>query len=99
MLTSGSIDWPLPEVLFEWIGENELSRDGQTNAILGVMAAAVEQCYTCWYNFHRETVSKMDVMAMELQAANKEKKSVPTLKARIGTLEKEVTTLRDESTK
>jgi len=60
---------------------------------------AVEQCYTRWYNFHREIVSKMDVMAIDLQAANKEKKGVPTLKTRITTLEKEVAVLRDESTK
>ena len=99
MSTSGSIDWPLLEALFEWVGENELSRDGQSNAILGVTAAAVEQCYTPWYNFHRETVTMIDVMIMDLQAANKEKKSVPTLKAHIGTLEKEVATLREESTK
>ena len=99
MSTSGSIDWPLPEAVFEWIGETELSRDGQSNAILGVSATAVEQCYTCWYNFHREIVSKMDVMAIDLQAANKEMKGVPTLKTRITTLEKEVAVLRDESTK
>jgi len=99
MSTSGSIDWPLPEAVFEWIGESELSRDGQSNAILGVSATAVEQCYTRWYNFHREIVAKMDVMAIDLQAANKEKKGVPTLKTRITTLEKEVAVLRDESTK
>jgi len=99
MSTSGSIDWPLPEVLFEWIGESKLLRDGQSNAILGVSGTAVEQCYTRWYNFHREIVSKMDVMAIDLQAANKEKKGVPTLKARIATLEKEVALLQDESTK
>jgi len=99
MLTSGSIDWPLPEAVFEWIGESELSRDGQSNAILGVSATSVKQCYTRWYNFHREIVSKMDVMAIDLQAANKEKKGVPTLKARIATFEKEVAVLRDKSTK
>jgi len=99
MSTSVNIIWPLPEVLFEWIGENELSRDGQSNTILGVMAAVVAECYTCWHNLLREIVSKMDVMAMDVQAANKEKKSVPTLKARIGTLEKEVATLREEATK
>jgi len=99
MSTSGSIDWPLPEAVLEWIGESELSRDGLSNAILGVSATAVEQCYTRWYNFHREIVSKMDVMAIDLQAANKEKKGVPTLKMRITTLEKEVAVLRDESTK
>jgi hypothetical protein len=99
MSTTGNVNWPLPEAVFEWIGEGELSRDGQSNAILGVSATAVEQCYTRWYNSHRETVSKMDVMAMDLQAANKEKKGVPTLKARIATLEKEVAVLRDESTK
>jgi len=99
MLTSGSIDWPLPEAVFEWIGESELSRDGQSNAILGVLATSVKQCYTRWYNFHREIVSKMDVMAIDLQAANKEKKGVPTLKAHIATFEKEVAVLRDKSTK
>jgi len=99
MSTSASVDWPLPEGLFEWIGENELSRDGQSNAILGVSALAVKQCYIRWYNFHRETVSKMNVLAMDLQAANKEKKSVPTLKTRITTLEKEVAALQEESTK
>ena len=99
MLTSGSIDWPLPQAVFEWIGECELSQDGQSNAILGVSAMAVEQCYIRWYNFHSEIVSKMDVMAIDLQAANKEKKGVPTLKARIATFEKEVAVLWDESTK
>jgi len=99
MSTSGSIDWPLPEAVFEWIGERELSRDGQSNAILGVSATAVEQCYTHWYNFHSEIVSKMDVMAIDLQAANKQKKGVPMLKTRITTLEKQVAVLRDESTK
>ena len=99
MSTSGSIDWPLPEAVFEWIGESELSRDGQSNAILGVSATAVVQCYTRWYNFHREIVSKMDMMAIDLQAANKEKKGVSALKMRITTLEKEVGVLRDESTK
>jgi len=88
MSTSGSIDWPLPEAVFEWIGESELSRDGQSNAILGVSATAVKQCYTRWYNFHREIVSKMDVMAIDLQTANKEKKGVLTLKARIATVER-----------
>jgi len=97
--TSGSIDWPLPEAVFEWIRESELSRDGQSNTILAVLATAVEQCYTRWYNFHREIVSKMDVMAIDLQAANKEKKGVPTLKTRITTLQKEVAVLRDKSTK
>ena len=100
MATSGArVDWSLPDELFEWLGEANLSRDGQTNAILGVASAAVRDCYTRWYNFHREIVSKMDVMAMDLQAANKEKKNVPTMKTRIATLEKEVTTLREESTK
>jgi len=60
---------------------------------------AVEQCYTRWYNFHREIVSKRDVMSINLQAANKEKKGVPTLKLHIATFEKEVAVLRDESTK
>ena len=91
MATSGArVDWPLPDELFEWLGEANLSRDGQTNAILGVASAAVRDCYTRWYNFHREIVSKMDVMAMDLQAANKEKKNVPTMKTRIATLEKEL---------
>ena len=99
MSTSGIIDWPLLEAVFEWIGESELSRDGLSNAILGVSAMAVEQCYIRWYNFHREIVSKMDMMAIDLQAANKEKKGVPTLKACIATLEKEVAVLREESTK
>ena len=58
-----------------------------------------QECYTRWYNFYWETVSKMDVMAMDLQAANKEKKSVLTLKVHITMLEKEVATLREESTK
>jgi len=99
MSTSGSIDWLLLEAVFEWIGERELSRDGQSNGILGVSAMAVEQCYTRWYNFHREIVSKMDVMSINLKAANKEKKGVPTLKLHIATFEKEVAVLRDESTK
>ena len=99
MSTSGSIDWPLPEAVFEWIGESELLRDEQSNAILGVSATAVEKCYTHWYNFHREIVSKMDKMAIDLQPANKEKKGVPMLKARITTFEKKVAVLREESTK
>ena len=74
-------------------------RDGQSNAILGVSATAVEQCYTRWYNFHREIVSKMDMMAIDLQAVNKVKKGVPMLKARIATFEKEVAVLRGELTK
>jgi len=41
----------------------------------------------------------MDIMAIDLQAVNKEKKGVPMLKARIATFEKEVAVLRDESTK
>jgi len=99
MLTSGSIDWPLPEAVFKWIGDSELLRDGQSNAILGVSATAVEQCYTYCYNFHREIVSKMDMMAIDLQAANKVKKGVPMLKACIATFEKEVAVLWEESTK
>jgi len=43
--------------------------DGQSNAILRVSATAVVQCYTRWYNFHSKIVSKMDVMAIDLQAA------------------------------
>jgi len=41
----------------------------------------------------------MNVMAMDLQATNKEKKSVLTLKVHISTLEKEVATLREKLTK
>jgi len=40
----------------------------------------------------------MDMMAIDLQAANKEKKGVLTLKGRIATFEKEVAVLREEST-
>jgi len=41
----------------------------------------------------------MDMMAIDLQAANKGKKGVLTLKVRIATFEKEVAVLREESTK
>lgn len=97
--SGGAVDWPIPEKLFEWLGENNLSRDTQTNAILGVTATVVEECYTRWYNFHRETVTKLDVVAMDLRTATAEKKSVTTLKARNAVLERETTTLREDSTK
>jgi len=100
MVAAGApVDWPLPEELFEWLGEANISPDGQMNAILGARSAVVGECYTHWYNGHRETMARMDVMAMDLQAANKEKKSVLTLKGRVAALEKEAVTLRDESVK
>jgi hypothetical protein len=95
----GSVDWPLPEKLFEWLGESNLSRDSQSNAILGVTATAVEECYTRWYGFHREIVTKLDVVAMDLRTATAEKKSVTALKARNAVLERETVMMREESTK
>jgi hypothetical protein len=97
--SGGAVDWPTPEKLFEWLGENNLSRDSQSNAILGVTATAVEECYTRWYNFHRETVAKLDVVALDLRMATAEKKSVAALKARNAVLERETIALREDSTK
>jgi hypothetical protein len=95
----GPVDWPLPDALFEWLGEAHISRDSQTNAILGVTSAAFQECYTRWYNFHCETTAKLNVVAGDLRALKDEKKGIAKLRERVALLEKETTKLHEDSTK
>jgi len=104
MATPGDVDdWPPPDQLFEWLGENYLSRVSPSNTIVGVSALAVEQCYTRWYSLHRETVTKLDVVAMDLRTERADKASRAAVKCRntglerdVGRLEKEVKMLQEE---
>ena len=47
MATTGNV-WPSLEELFAWLGEDNLSRDAQTQEVTAVGANAVHVAYSQW---------------------------------------------------
>ena len=62
------VDWPTPDALLDWVGENNISRDTRTNTVVAIKADAFEEYYGNWYKFHSATVAKLNEMAENLVA-------------------------------
>jgi len=85
--------WPEPSELFEWFGEANLSRDGQTT-VVAVAAEAIQKAYTEWHSTHREASERIDELLQSTQDTTTDRVD-GALKARIKRLEKELRAARE----
>ena len=81
--------WPEPNVLFEWIGEADISRD-QNAAVVAVTGAAVRESYAKWYETHQVASIRIHKLEKEVDEMKNDKGKAPALKNRIKQLEKEL---------
>jgi len=87
--------WPEPNVLFEWIGEADISRD-QNAAVVAVTGAAVRESYAKWYETHQVASIRIHELEKEVDEMKNDKGKAPALKNRIKQLEKELRAARSD---
>ena len=86
-MTTTGVVWPVPEELFDWLGESNLSRDGQAQRVTAVEANAVQAAYSQWLEVHRGACTELETL----------KKKMKTLKGELTKAQERTNRLIDES--
>jgi len=89
------IIWPEPNVLFEWIGEADISRD-QNALVVAVTGTEMHKSYARWYEIHQEASAWIHELEKEVNEMKNDKGQPPALKNRIKQLEKELRAARSD---
>jgi hypothetical protein len=71
MATTGNV-WPSLEELFAWLGEDNLSRDAQTQEVTAVGANAVHVAYSQWAAAQVETRTELKTLKKEMKTMREE---------------------------
>jgi hypothetical protein len=86
-MTTPGVVWPVPEELFDWLGEANLSRDGQTQHVTAVEANAVHSAYSQWLEGHRGACTELETL----------KKKMKTMQGELTKAQERTNRLIDES--
>jgi len=61
-MTTTGVVWPVPEELFNWLGESNLSCDGQAQHVTAVEANTVQAASSQWLEVHMGACTELETL-------------------------------------